>query len=86
MSGELHTLGVAELGRQLAGKAVSSVEVTQSFLARAKADTHGAFLVVDEQSPQEADSGIHWATISRVRSITSATLLIGGPSHDRRAD
>ena len=50
MSGELHTLGVAELGRALAGKSASSVEVTQAFLARAKADTHGAFLVVDEDA------------------------------------
>jgi aspartyl-tRNA(Asn)/glutamyl-tRNA(Gln) amidotransferase subunit A len=50
MSGELHTLGVAELGRALADKSVSSVEATQAFLARAKADTHGAFLVVDEDA------------------------------------
>ena len=50
MSGELHTLGVAELGRALAAKSVSSVEATQAFLARAKADTHGAFLVVDEDT------------------------------------
>jgi len=47
MSGELHTLGVAELGRALAAKTTSSVEVTQALLARAKADAHGAFLVVD---------------------------------------
>ena len=47
---DLHTLGVAELGRALASKATSSVEVTQAFLARAKADTLGAFLVVDEES------------------------------------
>ena len=45
---ELHHLGVAELGRALAAKTTSSVEVTQALLARAKADTHGAFLVVDE--------------------------------------
>jgi len=50
MSGELHTLGVAELGRALAAKSVSSVEATQAFLARAKADAHGAFLVVDEHA------------------------------------
>ena len=47
MSAELHTLGVAELGRALAAKTTSSVEATQALLARAKADTHGAFLVVD---------------------------------------
>jgi len=45
---ELHTLGVAELGRALAAKTTSSVEATQALLARARADTHGAFLVVDE--------------------------------------
>jgi aspartyl-tRNA(Asn)/glutamyl-tRNA(Gln) amidotransferase subunit A len=49
MSGSpLHTLGVAELGRALAAKQTSSVEVTQALLARAKADAHGAFLVIDE--------------------------------------
>jgi aspartyl-tRNA(Asn)/glutamyl-tRNA(Gln) amidotransferase subunit A len=48
MSAELHALGVAELGRALAAKTTSSVEVTQALLARARADTHGAFLVVDE--------------------------------------
>ncbi|MFL6628636.1 MAG: amidase family protein, partial [Vitreoscilla sp.] len=50
MSAELHTLGVAGLGRALAAKSVSSVEVTQALLARARADTHGAFLVVDEDA------------------------------------
>jgi aspartyl-tRNA(Asn)/glutamyl-tRNA(Gln) amidotransferase subunit A len=50
MSAELHTLGVAELGRALAAKSVSSVEATQAFLARAKTDTHGAFLVVDDDA------------------------------------
>ena len=43
-------MGVAQLGRALAAKSVSSVEATQAFLARAKADTHGAFLVVDEDA------------------------------------
>jgi aspartyl-tRNA(Asn)/glutamyl-tRNA(Gln) amidotransferase subunit A len=47
MSAELHTLGVAELGRALAAKTTSSAEVTQALLARSKADTLGAFLVVD---------------------------------------
>jgi len=47
MSADLHTLGVAALGRALAAKSVSSVEATQALLARAQADTHGAFLVVD---------------------------------------
>src|ERR1700743_2564169 len=47
---QLHTLGVAELGRALAAKSTSSVEATQALLARAKADSHGAFLVVDEDA------------------------------------
>jgi aspartyl-tRNA(Asn)/glutamyl-tRNA(Gln) amidotransferase subunit A len=47
MSAGLHTLGVAELGRALAGKTTSSVEVTQALIARSRADSHGAFLVVD---------------------------------------
>jgi len=47
---QLHDMGVAELGRALAAKSVSSVEATQAFLTRAKADTHGAFLVVDEDA------------------------------------
>jgi aspartyl-tRNA(Asn)/glutamyl-tRNA(Gln) amidotransferase subunit A len=47
---QMHDMGVAELGRALAAKSVSSVEVTQALLARAKADTHGAFLVVDEDA------------------------------------
>ena len=50
MSADLHKLGVAELGRALAAKTTSSVEATQALLARAKADTHGAFLVVDEEA------------------------------------
>jgi aspartyl-tRNA(Asn)/glutamyl-tRNA(Gln) amidotransferase subunit A len=50
MSAPLHTLGVAGLGRALAARETSSVEVTQALLARAKADTHGAFLVVDEEA------------------------------------
>src|SRR4051812_48329418 len=47
---QMHDMGVAELGRALAAKSVSSVEVTQALLARAKADAHGAFLVVDEDA------------------------------------
>src|ERR1051325_1134479 len=50
LEGPLHAMGVAQLGRALAAKSVSSVEATQAFLARAKADTHGAFLVVDEDA------------------------------------
>jgi len=48
MTAALHTLGVAELGKAIASGLTSSVEATQALLARAKADTLNAFLVVDE--------------------------------------
>jgi aspartyl-tRNA(Asn)/glutamyl-tRNA(Gln) amidotransferase subunit A len=48
MSGELHTLGVAALGRALAAKSVSSVELTQHLLARSAQHADlGAFLCID---------------------------------------
>lgn len=47
----LHTLGVAELGRALADKSVSSLEITQHLLARVTcAEALGAFLHVDAQT------------------------------------
>jgi aspartyl-tRNA(Asn)/glutamyl-tRNA(Gln) amidotransferase subunit A len=50
MSEPLHSLTVAELGRRLAAKQVSSAEVTQAFLARARAvePKVAAFLHRDE--------------------------------------
>ena len=48
MSGSLHTLGVADLARALAARDVSSVEATQALLERARADTTGSFLCIDE--------------------------------------
>ncbi|MBC7608447.1 MAG: Asp-tRNA(Asn)/Glu-tRNA(Gln) amidotransferase subunit GatA [Polaromonas sp.] len=48
---DLHDLGVAELAAKLAAKEVSSVEVTQHFLARIKAqDALGAFLATNEDA------------------------------------
>ena len=48
MSAALHDLGVAQLAAKLAAKEVSSVEVTQHFLSRIKAqDALGAFLATD---------------------------------------
>ncbi|HEY8975560.1 MAG TPA: Asp-tRNA(Asn)/Glu-tRNA(Gln) amidotransferase subunit GatA [Burkholderiaceae bacterium] len=77
MSGELHTMGVAGLGRALAARSVSSVEATQAFLARAKADQHGAFLVVDE------DAAIAAATAADARRAAgaegSSNPLLGVP-------
>ena len=47
----LHTLGVAELGRALADKSVSSLEITQHLLARVtSAEALGAFLHVDAET------------------------------------
>ncbi|EHR73746.1 glutamyl-tRNA(Gln) and/or aspartyl-tRNA(Asn) amidotransferase, A subunit [Burkholderiales bacterium JOSHI_001] len=48
-AGDLHTRGVAELGRALAAKEVSALELTQHLLARlANANALGAFLHTDE--------------------------------------
>ncbi|HSI56082.1 MAG TPA: Asp-tRNA(Asn)/Glu-tRNA(Gln) amidotransferase subunit GatA [Ideonella sp.] len=50
-STDLHELGVAGLARALAGKAVSSTEITQHLLARVAAHEHlGAFLHLDGDS------------------------------------
>ncbi len=50
MSASLHDLGVAELSAKLAAREVSSVEVTQHFLSRIKAqDALGAFLATDSE-------------------------------------
>ena len=75
---------MAELGRALAAKRTSSVEATQALLARAKADTHGAFLVVDEDAALAAAQGRRraaraagdgaarcWACPSRTRTSSS---------------
>jgi aspartyl-tRNA(Asn)/glutamyl-tRNA(Gln) amidotransferase subunit A len=44
----LHDLGVAQLAARLAARAISSVEVTQHFLARIRQENLGAFLATDE--------------------------------------
>ena len=61
MTRELHDMGVAELGRALAAKAVSSTEVTKHLLARVAAHEHlGALLISDPaialQQAQTADA------------------------------
>jgi len=75
MSGDLHRLGVAALGRALAGKAVSSVEVTQHLLGRIGAQqTLGAFLAVDGDGALAAAQ----AADAR-RAAGSAGPLLGVP-------
>ena len=61
MTRELHDMGVAELGRALAAKDVSSTELTKHLLARVAAHEHlGALLVCDPvlalQQAQAADA------------------------------
>ncbi|MEO8059292.1 MAG: Asp-tRNA(Asn)/Glu-tRNA(Gln) amidotransferase subunit GatA [Burkholderiales bacterium] len=61
MTQELHDMGVAELGRALAAKAVSSTELTKHLLARVAAHEHlGAVLASDPalalQQAQAADA------------------------------
>ena len=72
---ELHDLGVAEAGRALASKAVSSVELTQHLLARVTAfDALGAFLHVD------AEGALAAATAADLRRAGGdAGPLVGVP-------
>ena len=71
----LHTLGVAELGRALAAKTVSSVELTQHLLARVAAQPAlGAFLHVDGDAALAAAS----AADAR-RAAGEAGPLLGVP-------
>ena len=73
----LHDMGVAELGRAIAAGQVSSVEATRALLDRAKADEHGAFLVVDE------DGALAAARVADARRAaggpSSASPLLGVP-------
>jgi aspartyl-tRNA(Asn)/glutamyl-tRNA(Gln) amidotransferase subunit A len=58
----LHQQSLVELRQTLHTKAASAVEVAQHFLARAQADTHGAFLAFNEDATlaqaREADARI----------------------------
>jgi aspartyl-tRNA(Asn)/glutamyl-tRNA(Gln) amidotransferase subunit A len=75
MSGALHDLGVASLARALAGKSVSSLEVTQHLLGRIGAQQAlGAFLTVDAEGATAAAR----AADAR-RSAGEATPLLGVP-------
>ena len=50
MSKPLHDQSLSELSAALRQKTVSAVEVAQHFLARAKADTTGSFLALNEEA------------------------------------
>ena len=71
----LHTLGVAELGRALADKSVSSFEITQHLLARVtSAEALGAFLHVD------AEGALNGARAADARRATGESgALLGVP-------
>ena len=75
LQADLHDLGVAELAAQLAARSVSSVEVTQHFLARIKQqDALGAFLALD------ADASLAQARAADARLASGErTPLLGVP-------
>ena len=50
MSKALHDQSITELSAALRQKQVSAVELAQHFLARAKADTSGSFLAINEEA------------------------------------
>ena len=71
---DLHDLGVFDLATKLAARDVSSVEVTQHFLARIKTEQLGAFLATD------ADVSLTYAKAADVRlAAGERTALLGVP-------
>ncbi|MGB4116864.1 MAG: Asp-tRNA(Asn)/Glu-tRNA(Gln) amidotransferase subunit GatA [Polaromonas sp.] len=74
MSADLHDLSVFDLAAKLAARDVSSVEVTQHFLNRVKAEQLGAFLAVD------ADVSLAHAKAADARlAAGERTPLLGVP-------
>ncbi len=73
-SGELHELSATALAARLAGKDVSAVEVATHFLNRARSETLGAFLAMDDaatlKQAQAADARL---------SAGERTPLLGVP-------
>ena len=73
-NGDLHDLSVFDLAAKLAAFEVSSVEVTQHFLARVKVEQLGAFLAID------ADVSLAQAKAADVRlAAGERTPLLGVP-------
>ena len=73
-SSDLHDLGVAQLAAKLAAREVSSVEVTQHFLARIAQDNLGAFLATN------ADVSLAQAKAADARlAAGERTPLLGVP-------
>ena len=77
MSAPLHTLGVAELGRALAARQTSSVEVTQALLAAINQHgALGAFLCTDAEralaSARAADSALAAGTAGPLTGVPIA--------------
>ena len=71
---DLHDLSVFDLAAKLAARDVSSVEVTQHFLARIRTEKFGAFLAVD------ADESLAQAAAADVRlAAGERTALLGVP-------
>jgi hypothetical protein len=71
----IHDMGVAELGRAMATKAVSSVEVTKHLLARVAAHEQlGAMLIVDEAGALE-----HAKAADATRAAGAHGALLGVP-------
>jgi aspartyl-tRNA(Asn)/glutamyl-tRNA(Gln) amidotransferase subunit A len=71
-----HTLSLKQLSQALHSKAVSATELAQHFLGRAKADTSGAFLALDDAATlaqaKAADERLQQGTAGRLTGIPIA--------------
>ena len=76
MTTALHDLSVAQLSAALRDKQVSATETAQHFLARAKADTTGSFLALNEEATlaqaQAADARIAAGTAGTLEGVPLA--------------
>ncbi len=76
MTQALHDLSVTQLAAALKAKQVSATEVAQHFLARAKADTTGSFLALNEEATlaqaKAADARLAAGTASLLEGVPLA--------------